>query len=184
MILPIVLLVFVIVIIRVNSGAASMTIRPVELTRETREVLDILEDEVIFLNYAVDETMQSRSVELWQCEDGCWRVLGSSSADLTSSRGEIALRISEKNCGVFDVDDGGHAGVSWDISDSHTKQEAWTGYRLSEPTDIQAGKEITLWAKYGYRDSESIGISTSNFRSATCDFGLAVTVKFWGEKVD
>ena len=89
-----------------------------------------------------------------------------------------------KNCGIFDVDDGGHAGVSWDISDSHTKQEAWTGYRLSEPTDIQAGKEITLWAKYGYRDSESIGISTSNFRSATCDFGLAVTVKFWGEKVD
>ena len=59
MILPIVLLVLVIVIIRVNSGAASMTIRPVELTRETREVLDILEDEVIFLNYAVDETIQS-----------------------------------------------------------------------------------------------------------------------------
>lgn len=178
-ILPIILLVLMIVIIRVSSGGDSMTIRPEEFSQETQEILEIFQDEAMLFDYTVDRTVESKIIGIWVCEDGNWQTAGSSAGRAGTPKEKIAVKISEDSCAVFDIDGSGNAEVICDLPGGFQAAGSWTEYRLSEPADIELGRDIVLWARFDGAEGDQI----SDFRTVSCDSGVAVTVQFMGEKV-
>lgn len=57
-----------------------------------------------------------------------------------------------------------------------------TNFRLTNPTNIEIDKEITLWANLG--TSKNALSSSENFREVDCDAGVAVTITFSDKNID
>ena len=183
-ILPTILLALVILVIRLNSGTGSMTLRPSQLSPETEGVLDIVGDEVMFFDYAVNETIKSKKIDIWIYEDGEWRILGNSSGNLESLEGQAAVEIGESSCAVFDIDSTGHTKISFPFPEGFGDWKSWTECRITDPVDFEAEEEIALWTRLGYGESGEKAVSTLDFRGASCSQGIAVTAKFSEEAAE
>ena len=59
-----------------REAKQSMVIRPSEFSEETRKVLTIVEDELVFFDYEVDETIRSKTIDIWQYQEGQWVSAG------------------------------------------------------------------------------------------------------------
>lgn len=165
----------------------AMTIKPSEFSEETQEVLKIMDDEISFFDYSVDETIKSMRIDIWAYENGKWTEAGYTYGNLKGSTGRIAVRINDATYDIFDIDGSGHVKTSYDSVVDFEKSKTKTMNSLSHPTKIEPGKEISLWAKLGFDTLEAVspGIA-GNFREADCDCdsGLAVTITFSTESVE
>lgn len=154
-----------------------MTIRPAEFSEETQQILDILENEVVFFDYSVDESIKSVSVELWTNEGDGWTSLGRSLGDVEPGAGRIGVKLSGKNYELYTMGESGHSKTSYDGLSGLESMPSILGSRLSESMDITADTEIELWMRIGVSSSASFS-TFSNFRSASCDAGVAATITF------
>ena len=59
-----------------GGSPTKMEISPASFSQETRDVLTILDDEIAFFDYVVEEPIQSVSYDLWFYEEGQWRSAG------------------------------------------------------------------------------------------------------------
>lgn len=53
-----------------NNNEDVMIIREREFSEETKKVLSMFEDEIVFFDYKVDESIKSMSIDIWTCENG------------------------------------------------------------------------------------------------------------------
>lgn len=65
------LLLTVILCLTSCSGSSSqMTVKPSQFSEETQEVLQIIDDEIVFFDYQVSDLIRSISVDIWKFENG------------------------------------------------------------------------------------------------------------------
>lgn len=171
----------------VGEGAG-MTIRPCKFSKETQKVLNIIDDEIVFFDYDLDETVKFFSINLWFYKNGEWVADGKISNSINSLKNRIAIQLKESEVDVFSIDEmGGFTKYGllepgMDFSNSTFV----ASNRISEPTQIVLNEEIPLWVKVG-TDKDSIqtgAFSSSDFRNFDCNAGIAVTVTFYDEKIE
>lgn len=163
----------------------SMTIWPSEFSEETQKALTIVDDELAYFDYAVDETIRSQSIDIWQYKDGQWVSAGRTYGDLDERKGQIAIRLNDASYDIFDIDGSGHTKYSSKSVVDFSTAGAQSSKRLGEPTTITAGTEIPLWVVLGHEgDRIETSNATGDFRQADCISGLAVTVTFYEESME
>lgn len=163
----------------------TMIIKPSEFTEETKEVLKILDDEVSFFDYSVDETIKSMRIDIWAYDNGKWIGAGNTYGNLKQSNGRIAIRINDASYDIFDIDEAGYVKSSYESITDFNKSKTKTASSLSHTTRIEPGKEISLWVKLGFNTAKAVSTGTAgDFRASDCDAGLAVTISFSTESVE
>lgn len=163
----------------------TMIMKPSEFSEETKEILKILDDEISFFDYSVDETIKSIRIDIWAYKDGKWIGAGNTFGNLKESDGRIAVRINDTSYDIFDIDETGYVKSSFESIIDFNKSKTKTSSSLSHPTEIEPGKEISLRVKLGFDTAKAVSTGTAgDFRESDCDSGLAVTVIFSTESVE
>ena len=162
-----------------------MTIRPSEFSEETQKVLAVVDDELAFFDYAVDESIRSKSVNIWQYKDGQWVSAGQTFGDLDERKATIAIRLNDASYDIIEITDSGRNKYSSKSVVDFSTAGAQSAKRLDGPTTITAGTEIPLWVVLGYEnDRIDTSNATGDFRQADCVSGLAVTVTIYEEAME
>ena len=78
-----------------------MTVKPSEFTEETQNVLQIIDNEIVFFDYQVSDLIRSVSVNIWSCVDGEWVSVGKSYGNLASQEGRLAVRLLDGSWDIF-----------------------------------------------------------------------------------
>lgn len=160
-----------------QSTQDAMIIKPSEFSEETKRVLDLFDEDIMFFDFAVDETVKSSTVDVWVYENGVWVNKGATSGNVDKTDNQIAIQITESGYNIFTLDESGHIKYSapeMDIDFENTTQQL--SNKVTNPTDIIVGEEIPLWVKIG-NTQNGISIPT-DFRSSNCTAGIAFTVTF------
>lgn len=156
----------------------TMYLRRSEFSEETTRVLALLDEELIFFDFSVDDTVKSAAVECWVYEGGAWVGKGAISTKITAPENQIALQMKDGSYSIFIIDESGHSKYSapeTDLGFKNTTQQL-SGIADS-PTPIVVGEEIPLWVKIG-SDKDTLA-STMDFRTADCSAGVAFTITLY-----
>ena len=161
-----------------QGEGAGMSIKPRQLSQETREVLEIFEDEVQFYTISWDDTAKYEKLSVWICRDGRWQEEGQITGEMALFSGQIAVRLTQTSCDVYVMDESGHTKYSYPLSGTEFTSSMLTGAaRIEEETPIQLGQEVPIWVKVGTEESAIRTVDLSGeFRELDCDGGLAVTL--------
>jgi len=166
------------------TTGGKMTIKPSQFSKETQEVLKLFDDEILFLDYKVDETVKAYSINLWAYQNGEWIGNGATSGGFDLGD-RIALRLTDNSYDLYTIDETGH--TKYGINDLGTDFSVCTSIastRLTNPTSIELNKEIPLWVKIG-TDKHGISIGEiHDFRNSDCNAGVAITVTFYDKELD
>lgn len=163
-----------------------MFVAPSEFSEETEKVLSIMDEEIMFFDYDLDETVKSMSIDIWEYEDGEWADIGGTYGNIEpNSKGQIALRITDSSYDIFNLKENGHSKSSYPEVTDFKKPIATGGTRLSSPTAIKLNHEIPVWVKIGTdKDTMAINDISEDFREYYCTAGVAFTVTFSDKDVD
>lgn len=159
-----------------------MVIQKSEFSEETQEVLKIIEDEIAFFDYEVDETIKSMAIDIWAYKDGEWIKSGGTYDDISSSKNRIALRRNQNAYDIFEISEAGYTKYTYDDIVDFSECSMQTYFTITNPTSIEMDKEITLWANLG--TNKNFLSSSENFRDSDCTAGVAVTITFSDKSID
>lgn len=165
----------------------NLTIKPSQFSKETWDVLGILNDEIIFLDYTIDETVQSFSLDCWLYKNGEWITSTSTYGNIDNKDNRLALRLTENSYDLFFIDEESyskHSSPNIDIDFSNSRSV--TSIRIQSTTPIHLNEEIPLWVKLG-TDKNSLKSAEAmleDFRDAECDSGIAITLTFSDKSVE
>ncbi len=158
----------------------TMVVKPSEFSEETKQVMSIFNEEILFFDYKVDESIKSYAIKNFIYVDGAWQDYGSTSANIEDGENRMALKFDETGYAIYNVATNGYNGFK--AASPYTAFEETTNqlaYEISAPIDVVPGEEIVLWAKIGSNE-DGIGMS-SDFREADCTAGMAFTITFYDE---
>ena len=85
-----------------------------EFTEETREVLDLFDDEVQFFDIVLDETVKSETITVWVYRDGAWEESGKTTGPVDTLERRIAIRLTEDSYELYSMDESGHTKYCYD----------------------------------------------------------------------
>ena len=85
-----------------------------EFTEETREVLDLFDDEVQFFDIVLDETVKSETITVWVYRDGAWEESGKTTGPVDMLERRIAIRLTEDSYELYSMDESGHTKYCYD----------------------------------------------------------------------
>lgn len=160
----------------------TMIIQQSKFSEETQEVLQIIDNEIAFFDYEANETIKSKSIEVWTYKDGQWINSGGTHGDINPGKKRIAIRLNQYSGDIFEIDETGYTKYTYDNAVDFSECTMQTNFRLTNPTNIEINKEITLWANLG--TSKNALSSSENFREVDCDAGVAVTITFSDKNID
>ncbi len=165
-------------------SAGEMQIVPTAFSNETTAVLSLIDSEMEFFDFSVNESVQSVDYSLWVFNGEVWEDFGGSYGDMSDTAEMIALNMQDDSFELFSIDENGHTSVYYpsvevDFSDMSMTVQGW----LDNPTEIMPGEEILLYHKYGTNEN-SISTNDTDFRSVDCEVGVAVTVTFSGDIIE
>lgn len=160
----------------------TMVIQKSEFSQETQEVLKIMENEITFFDYEVDETIKSMSIDIWTYKDGKWINPGKTDGNVDGDKKKIAIRQNQNAYDIFTIDQAGYTKYTFDNIVDFSECTMQTYFRMPHPTSIKADEEITLWVNLG--TTKDALTSGENFREADCNTGAAVTITFSDESID
>lgn len=166
-----------------SGSSGQITVKPSEFSEETQGVLQIIDNEIVFFDYEVSDLIRSVSIDIWNCVDGKWVSVGKSYGNLASKEGRLAVRLLDGSWDIFFIDEDGNSRTSYKGAPDMTSSVATASYRLSQPTQVEPGKAVTLWAVLGF-DTNAVVHVSSDFRDADCTVGTAATVTFSSDVVD
>ena len=70
-----------------------MVVKPTEFSEETASILSILDEEIYFVDYNIDDTVKSIEITAWVYEDELWTNFGTSVDSVTDKNsGQIAIK--------------------------------------------------------------------------------------------
>lgn len=157
------------------------TIRPAVFSEDAQALLDLLRDhdeDLVFFDYTINETIQSVSTDVWKHEAGDRVSFGHTSGNVEPGEYRMGFRLTESSYDIFDIRESGSSIYSYNGTAAFGTG-ATRIHRLSDAADIVCGEEITLWTKLGVEGNEIR--TTADFRQADCTAGLAVTITFSDE---
>lgn len=160
-------------------------IEEVKFSKETEQILSLVDEELLFFDYKVDNTIKSIKIDFWSYIDCNWTSFTgySSNLELAKKRDDrIGIKINDNNCYIiYDLKNGYLMSVfekSIKFENQETISKRNLGYRKIEPN-----KEIVLFEKYSYDDREKQEFNKSgDFRNEKCEKGLVVTITFFDKK--
>lgn len=154
-----------------------ITIKPTEFSAETQKVLELFDNETVFFDISVDETVKSQEIIIWVYKDGEWVQNGRTYGNVKSPRSQIAIRLTDTAYDLYEINENGHSKYSYpEIETDFSSSTSISSRRITSPTPIVLNEEIPLWVKLG-TDKNSLSVR-DNFREADCNAGIAFTVTF------
>lgn len=162
----------------------TMSIQPSNFSKETQEVLEIFDDEVVFFDCNLDESVASYAVDLWAYQDGKWILKGNTSGSIERLNNRLALRLMDNGYDLYIIDESGYSKYSADdIGTDFSVSTSVLSKKITNPVPIECNKEIPLWVKIG-TDKHGISLGEAyDFRNADCNSGVAITVTFSDKQV-
>lgn len=161
-----------------------MALSPTSFSQETQDVLSILDDELSFFDYQVEEPIQSVSFQLWFCQDGTWESAGRVYGDAKAGEHRIAIRVNGSTCDIFTIDETGHTKSSYPNTVDFSGCAMTSKTRLTTSAPIADGKEIPLFLWLG-TDQNALAVTLDeDFRELGCTAGVAVTATFSSEAAE
>ena len=157
---------------------AAMQLSASEFSDETTQVLGIVQDELAFFDYSIDDTVKSCSIDFWMFQDGQWINLGKVSGKAGAGQHRVAVRMTDSVCELYQMEEEGYTKSSYPVSAGLNDCSSTGGSRLETVTAIEPDKEMVLWAMFGSNaPAMSLG-NLDDFRTTECDAGLAATITF------
>lgn len=169
-----------------KTESKGMYIKPSEFTEETREVLDLFDDEVQFFDLVLDETVKSEIITVWVYRDGAWEECGKTSGPVGDLERRIAIRLTENSYEIYSMDESGHVKyTSPDLNTPFQESIATVASRVEGETMLVLNEEIPILMKIGSESSSMEGVNvTEDFRSMDCNAGVVVTITVSDEVVE
>lgn len=160
-----------------------MVIKESVFSEETQEILEIINEDIVFFDYKIDETVKSMSIDIWTCEDGKWVNSGKTYENVKSSDGRIAIKINNDSYDVITIEEDGHTTSSYNSVVDFSDYKMISSHHLSDVTEIKTDEEILLFTKLA-TDENNISLEFDDFRNNSYDTGVAITVTFSDKSVD
>ena len=163
-----------------------MYIKPSEFTEETREVLELFNDEVQFFDLVLDETVKSETITVWVYRDGEWQESGKTYGPVEKLERRIAIRLTEDSYELYSIDESGYVKyTSPNLNTTFDESVASISSRIEGETQLILNEETPLWIKIGSESSsmESYNV-TEDFRTMDCNAGIVVTLTVSDELVE
>lgn len=163
-----------------------MYIKPSEFTEETREVLELFDDEVQFFDIVLDETVKSETITVWVYRDGAWEESGKTSGPVDTRERRIAIRLTEDSYELYTMDESGHIKYTCpDLNTTFDESVAIIGSRVEGETQLILNEETPIFLKIGSESSsmESYNV-TDDFRTMDCNAGVVITITVSDEIVE
>ena len=176
------ILVAIILVLSLSACAKTeqkgMYIKPSEFTEETREVLDLFDDEVQFFDIVLDETVKSETITVWVYRDGVWEENGKTSGLVDTLERRIAIRLTENSYELYSMDESGHVKYTYpELNVSFDNSVAIIGSRVEGETQLVLNEETTIWMKIGSESSSMENYNvTEDFRTIDCNAGVVITL--------
>lgn len=79
-------------------------IEEVKFSKETEQILSLVDEELLFFDYKVDNTIKSIKIDFWSYIDGNWMSFTgySSNLELAKKRDDrIGIKINDNNCYII-----------------------------------------------------------------------------------
>ena len=165
-----------------NITGKPMTIYPTEFSEETKKVLEILDDEVMFFTYVTDETVKSISLQIWFYENGEWVSTGSVKGNKEMTERDIVLRVKDTEIDLIQVSETGQSKYTFPVLPEFASSLMAVEERLQNTESIVLEEEIVLY--YKVATEENAIRSEADFRDLPCDEGMALTITFSAENVE
>lgn len=181
----------IIISVLVSSACAKteqkeMYIKPSEFTEETREVLELFDDEVQFFDIVLDETVKSETITVWVYRDGIWEENGKTSGPVDALERRIAIRLTENSYELYSMDESGHVKYTYpELNVSFDNSVAIIGSRVEGETQLILNEETPIWMKIGSETNSMENFNvTEDFRTMDCDAGVVITLTVSDEIVE
>ena len=161
-----------------QNKQSAMTVKPAEFSKETVEVLDLLDGELQFFDISLDETVKSYAISVWVYRDGVWNEDGKTYGNIDFLGKRIAIRLTETSCDIYNISENGHTKSSYPALETSFDPSMGIGTaRIDREIPIELNKEIPIWVKIGTTSNRLDVLDiTEDFRNAECDAGIAVTL--------
>ena len=163
-----------------------MYIKPSEFTEETREVLDLFDDEVQFFDIVLDETVKSETITVWVYRDGEWEESGKTTGPVDTLERRIAIRLTEDSYELYSMDESGHTKyTSPDLNINFDESVAILGSRVEGETKLVLNEETPILMKIGAETNSMENYNvTEDFRTMDCNAGVVITLTVSDELVE
>ncbi|MBQ8641039.1 MAG: hypothetical protein IJ480_02380 [Clostridia bacterium] len=165
-----------------KTTGTPMTIRPTEFSAETKKVLEILDDEVMFFTYTTDDSVKSIDLALWFYENGEWVNVSSVKGNEEVRERDIVLRVKDTEIDLIQISDSGQNKYTYPVTQDFSGSLMAVEERLQNTEAITLEEEIVLY--YKVATDENAIRSETDFREMNCTAGMALTVTFSGEAVE
>ena len=184
------ILVAIILVLSLSACAKTeqkgMYIKPCDFSEETREVLDLFDDEVQFFDIVLDETVKSETITVWVYRDGVWEENGKTSGLVDTLERRIAIRLTENSYELYSMDESGHVKYTYpELNSSFDESVAIIGSRVEGETQLVLNEETPIWMKIGSETSSMENYNvTEDFRTMDCNAGVVITLTVSDEIVE
>lgn len=167
-----------------TTSQHTMSIKPSEISEETKKVL-ALSDDVQFFDITLDDTVKSHTSSVWIYSNGEWVEDRKTLGDKFSNR-QIAFRVTDCSYDLYDFNKDGHVKSSCPILGTDFENcTVIQSAKIDKPTTIELNKETPIWVKIGTDKSRMRTIDiTEDFRTYKCKAGIAVTFTVSDEIVE
>lgn len=145
-----------------EKGLAPMQLRAAPVSEETRQVLELTDNELTLWEYRTDGGTYDITMNFWVCRDGSWEK-AQFYPGAAASEGRFGVHVTSTRVEYITLAEDGTCGYS-----------SLTGESMIEP-----GREIPLLARLGWDESsDPVPTDWQNFQDSGCDTGVAITVIF------
>ena len=167
-----------------SQTSPKMFIAPASFSEETQDILSLLDQELAFFDYQVDDTVKSMSVDFWAYTENGWESMGRIYGNVDSPQGRIGIQMNDSVLALYQIQENGHTKSSYPNPPGFGNSSLVSATRLSNETPVVLNQEIPLWVQVGTNESYIAVSLSENFREIDCNAGLAVTVTFSGTKAE
>lgn len=151
------------------------TLKPSDLSDETKTILQMFDDNVAFYDLTLDDTVQSYSMSLWVYKDNQWKEQFQSKDNLDKRNCQIGFSVIGDECYFMIIDGDKKIKVSSQLEKlEFDKNLGSYSQQIDSTVDVKIDQEVLLWIKCAH-NSLSVRIP-DNFREAECEEGFALTI--------
>ena len=160
-----------------SNNNQEMYIKPSEFSKETLDVLKIFDNEIMFYDISINESVKSTKISMWTYHDGVWHEEGKiyGGPDLPVDR--YAIRLKDKSFELYSINEDGFSKSAYDnLKTEFDKTTSKHGSRLNEKHEIKLNEEVVLWYIIGSNSTSFTLSDNIDFRDYECETGIAITL--------
>lgn len=162
-----------------EKGLAPMQLQAAPVSEETRQVLDLIDNELILWEYRLNDGTYTMVVDLWVCQNGSWEKTNLLTGP-AAGQAEFAMRLTASQAELIILEETGTTRYAIPCPVDVTSESGTCSYSsLTGESVIEPGVEIPLLARLGWDESSAlVPTDWQNFQDSGCDTGVAITVLF------